>query len=80
MSAYGESYEGPEVIVLKDKLIRARKKHTCMTCDGPIIKNEEHRYIVLIVDGDFEVDRSHFGARRGMCIRECDPSVPAGAI
>ena len=57
-----EAHEnGPEVIVLKNKLVTARKQHKCHDCNGDILVGTQHRYWVARVDRLLCAERRHEG-------------------
>lgn len=47
------------MILLKDKLLTAKKEHTCIWCGGPILPGEVYHYQVYIYYGDFQTNKYH---------------------
>lgn len=62
-------FEGDEAdtVLLSDRIVTARKGHTCQHCNGPIYAGERHRAYS-------EVDR---GARKRMTFRYCPDCLNA---
>jgi hypothetical protein len=42
-----------EAKTLSDKIVTARKEHTCHNCGAPVLPGERHRAISQVYDGEF---------------------------
>lgn len=49
---YEGNYFDPADKVLQDKMVKARKEHTCTNCKGPILPGTQYRRAVGIIEGE----------------------------
>jgi hypothetical protein len=49
------------VVVVVERIQRARKQYRCNACVEPIVKGEYYRYVWSVVEGDGHTQRLHQG-------------------